>query len=86
MNNLFYAFIFIIAAYLLGSIPFGLVIGFRVKGLDIRQHGSNNIGATNVSRVVGKKWGITVLLLDALKGYLACVLPALGLASPSRFS
>ncbi len=85
MSNLFFSLFFIGAAYLLGSIPFGLMIGFSVKGLDIRQHGSNNIGATNVSRVVGKKWGITVLLLDALKGYVACVLPAclgLGLAVP----
>ena len=64
-----------LAAYLLGSIPFGLIAGFRLKGVDIREHGSKNIGATNVFRVVGKKWGIAVLLLDALKGYVACVLP-----------
>ena len=68
--------LFVAAAYLLGSIPFGLIAGFRVKGLDIREHGSKNIGATNVSRVVGKKWGILVLLLDAVKGYVACVLPS----------
>lgn len=67
---------FVLAAYLLGSIPFGLIAGFKVKGLDIREQGSKNIGATNVFRVVGKKWGITVLLLDVLKGYVACVLPA----------
>ncbi len=67
--------LFVAAAYLLGSIPFGLIAGFRVKGLDIREHGSKNIGATNVSRVVGKKWGIAVLLLDAVKGYVACILP-----------
>jgi glycerol-3-phosphate acyltransferase PlsY len=66
----------IFAAYLLGSIPFGLIAGFKVKGLDIREHGSRNIGATNVSRVVGKKWGIAVLLLDAIKGYVACMLPS----------
>jgi len=75
MNNFFIYALLVLAAYLLGSIPFGLIIGFRVKGLDIREHGSKNIGATNVSRVVGKKWGISVLLLDALKGYLACILP-----------
>jgi glycerol-3-phosphate acyltransferase PlsY len=68
-------FIFILLAYLLGSIPFGLIAGFKVKGLDLREHGSKNIGATNVFRVVGKKWGIAVLLLDALKGYAACMLP-----------
>lgn len=56
-------------AFLLGSIPFGLIIA-RLKGIDIRQHGSGNIGATNVLRVVGKKYGITCLLLDALKGFI----------------
>jgi glycerol-3-phosphate acyltransferase PlsY len=56
-------------AFLLGSVPFGLLIA-RLKGIDIRQHGSGNIGATNVLRVVGKKYGITCLLLDALKGFV----------------
>ncbi len=65
-----------LAAYLLGSIPFGLWAGFLAKKIDIRDYGSKNIGATNVFRVVGKKWGIIVLLLDALKGWLACRLPA----------
>ncbi|TAE75558.1 MAG: glycerol-3-phosphate 1-O-acyltransferase [Verrucomicrobia bacterium] len=58
-----------ILAFLLGSIPFGLIIA-RLKGIDIRQHGSGNIGATNVLRVIGKKYGITCLLLDALKGFI----------------
>jgi acyl phosphate:glycerol-3-phosphate acyltransferase len=75
MNDLFLSVFFILAAYLLGSIPFGLIAGFRGMGLDIREHGSKNIGATNVFRVVGKKWGIAVLFLDAIKGYVACVLP-----------
>ncbi len=56
-------------AFLLGSIPFGLLIA-KAKGIDIRQHGSGNIGATNVLRVVGKKYGITCLILDALKGFI----------------
>ncbi|MFM2198092.1 MAG: glycerol-3-phosphate 1-O-acyltransferase PlsY [Verrucomicrobiota bacterium] len=56
-------------AFLLGSVPFGLIIA-RAKGIDIRQHGSGNIGATNVLRVVGKKHGIACLLLDALKGFV----------------
>ena len=60
-------------AFLLGSIPFGLVIA-RAKGIDIRQHGSGNIGATNVLRVVGRKYGITCLLLDALKGFVPVAL------------
>jgi len=63
--------LFFLGAYLAGSIPFGLLAGYAVKGIDVRKHGSGNLGATNVFRVVGKKWGITVLLLDALKGYFA---------------
>ncbi|MFH1799496.1 MAG: glycerol-3-phosphate 1-O-acyltransferase PlsY [Candidatus Omnitrophota bacterium] len=76
MNDLFLSVLFMLAAYLIGSVPFGLIAGSRIKDLDIREHGSKNIGATNVFRVVGKKWGITVLLLDVVKGYVACVLPA----------
>jgi glycerol-3-phosphate acyltransferase PlsY len=53
--------------YLLGSIPFGLLVG-RICGIDIRQHGSGNIGATNVLRTLGKKWGYLVFALDAAKG------------------
>lgn len=60
-------------AFLLGSIPFGLLIA-KAKGIDIRQHGSGNIGATNVLRVVGKKHGITCLVLDALKGFIPTLL------------
>ena len=56
--------------YLLGSCPSGYLIG-RSRGIDIRQHGSGNIGATNVLRVLGKKWGYLVFFLDALKGFLA---------------
>lgn len=62
-----------LVGFLLGSIPFGLLIA-RAKGIDIRQHGSGNIGATNVLRIVGRKYGITCLLLDALKGLLPVVL------------
>lgn len=54
-------------AFLLGSLPFGLFIA-KMKGVDIRQHGSGNIGATNVLRVIGKREGIICLVLDALKG------------------
>jgi len=75
MNDMLSSSLFICAAYLSGSIPFGLIAGFQAKGIDIREHGSKNTGATNVFRVVGKKWGGTVLLLDALKGTLACFLP-----------
>jgi glycerol-3-phosphate acyltransferase PlsY len=56
-------------AFLSGSIPFGLLIA-RSRGIDIRAHGSGNIGATNVLRVMGKKYGIPCLLLDMLKGFI----------------
>lgn len=62
-------------SYLLGSIPTGLILTRALRGIDIREHGSKNIGATNVFRVVGKKWGIVVLLIDAFKGGLAVTLP-----------
>ena len=62
-----------LAAYLLGSIPFGYLVA-KAKGIDIRSVGSGNIGATNAMRVLGKPAGIFVLLADALKGYAACVL------------
>jgi len=55
--------------YLCGSIPFGYIIG-KFNGLDIRQHGSHNIGATNVSRILGKDWGYTCFVFDFLKGFL----------------
>lgn len=60
---------FIFLAYLAGSIPFGLLIA-KTKGIDIRQHGSKNVGATNVGRVLGKRYGIACFLLDAAKGAL----------------
>lgn len=67
-----------ILAYLLGAIPFGLLVA-KVNGVDIRQEGSGNIGATNVLRVVGKGWGIFTLVLDALKGFIpAFLFPMLG--------
>lgn len=62
----------IIGAYLVGSIPFGVIIG-RIRGVDIRDHGSKNIGATNVSRVLGKKFGLLCFLLDVSKGALPII-------------
>ena len=64
--------------FLLGSVPFGLLLG-KLKGVDIRDHGSGNIGSTNVFRTLGKKSGITCLILDLLKGF-APVLLAINLA------
>ncbi len=57
----------LLGAYLLGAIPFGLLIG-RMRGVDIRRHGSGNIGATNAGRVLGKPWGHLCLALDIAKG------------------
>src|SRR5687767_16029275 len=56
-------------AYVLGSIPFGLMVG-RMKGVDPRTAGSGNIGATNVGRLLGKRFFLLVFLLDLLKGML----------------
>jgi acyl phosphate:glycerol-3-phosphate acyltransferase len=55
-------------AYLVGAVPFGYLVGRLVGKIDIRQHGSGNIGATNVGRVLGSKWGMLVFVLDLLKG------------------
>lgn len=61
----------IILAYLIGSIPSSVWIGRIFFGIDVREHGSGNAGATNTLRVLGNKAGITVLVLDALKGWMA---------------
>lgn len=66
----------LVAAYLLGSIPFGLLLAKLFGGPDVRKTGSGNIGATNVARVVGPFAGILTLLLDAAKGALAVWLAA----------
>ena len=59
----------IIASYLIGAIPFGILLS-RGRGIDVRSQGSCNIGATNVSRLLGKKLGVCTLLLDMAKGFL----------------
>jgi len=58
----------LLGSYLLGSIPFGYVAG-KIRGIDIRKIGSGNIGATNVVRVLGKRYGYSVFVLDFLKGF-----------------
>jgi len=58
-------------AYLMGSIPFAILVGRQFYGIDVREHGSGNAGATNVFRVLGKGPGTVVLLLDILKGFFA---------------
>ncbi|MFC5049518.1 glycerol-3-phosphate 1-O-acyltransferase PlsY [Rubritalea spongiae] len=62
-----------IIAFFLGSIPFGLLIA-KSQGINIREHGSGNIGATNVLRVVGKKFGITCFVLDFIKGLIPALI------------
>ena len=64
----------VVSAYLLGSIPFSYLVVRFIAGADIRQHGSRNVGATNVARTFGKWPGIVALILDMAKGYAAvCV-------------
>ena len=68
---------FVVAAaisYLLGSIPNGLILGKAIWGVDLRQHGSKNIGATNAWRTIGKAGGISIFALDFLKGAISAYL------------
>jgi len=65
---------FLLLGYLAGSVPFGVLVTRWTRGVDVREQGSGNIGATNVARVAGKKLGVLVLALDALKGALPVLL------------
>ncbi len=76
--------VFIVAGFLSGSIPFGLFFG-RFRGIDIRQHGSGNIGATNVGRVLGLKLGLMCFALDLLKGFVPTFLAGLYLGLAGKF-
>ena len=78
------AIILLLVSFLLGSIPFGYIIARLASGIDIRKHGSGNIGATNVVRVLGKKWGILVFILDLAKGMLGPCLFAYFLDDPNH--
>jgi len=86
----------VVASYLLGAVPFGLLAGLALKGVDIRERGSRNIGATNAMRVLGRPIGIAVHVLDIAKGFVpafvfarvlaggrAEAVPALGIACGS---
>lgn len=73
----------VLLAYLLGSIPSAVWVGKYFYGVDVRQHGSGNAGATNVLRTLGKKAGISVLVLDMLKGFAAVNLSWLSDYSPA---
>ena len=63
----------ILGAYLIGAIPFGYLIG-KMRGVDVRTVGSKNIGATNVFRTVGKKWGLLAFFCDVMKGFIPTLL------------
>ncbi len=69
----------LIVSYLLGSIPWALIVSKLFKGIDIRDYGSRNMGATNVLRVLGFKYGLLVFILDALKAGIVILLFRVGL-------
>ncbi|SDC59058.1 glycerol-3-phosphate acyltransferase PlsY [Terribacillus halophilus] len=69
--------LFILLAYIIGSIPSALIVGKVGYNIDVREHGSGNLGATNTFRTLGKKAGTIVLITDILKGTVATILPVL---------
>lgn len=73
----------VLASYLLGAVPFGLLVGFA-KGVDVRQHGSKNIGTANVGRTLGKKWGTLTFALDMLKGFIPTLIAGFWLDAINR--
>ncbi len=82
-----YLFILILAAYLVGSLPTSILTGKLLRGIDIREHGSRNPGATNTFRVLGWKIGVAVGLIDIFKGFFAvwflpAWIPDQGLVAP----
>ncbi len=62
--------LFLLVAYLFGALPVGLLVGRMVKGIDVREHGSGNIGASNVWRTLGPFWGVAVFIFDFGKGFI----------------
>jgi glycerol-3-phosphate acyltransferase PlsY len=68
------AFLLFLVAFGLGMVPFGLYVARFVKGIDPRDAGSRNVGATNVARRCGTPWGVLTLALDLLKGFIPCAL------------
>jgi len=75
----------LILSYFIGGIPFGFLVVYLVKKADIRGLGSGNIGATNVTRVIGKKWGISVFVLDFLKGFIVPLVVPFFVSNPPTF-
>ncbi|MBR3624718.1 MAG: glycerol-3-phosphate 1-O-acyltransferase PlsY [Selenomonadaceae bacterium] len=72
----------IVIAYVLGSIPSGLIIGKGIYDVDLREHGSHNIGATNAWRTLGKIPGVLIFLCDFLKGFISCYIAAVVTGAP----
>lgn len=70
MDDIYYGPLVVLGSYLIGSIPMGYLMGRAVKHVDIRDYGSGMIGATNVLRVLGTRWFVLTMFLDALKGYI----------------
>ena len=75
--------VMLVGAYLIGSIPFGVIIA-RARGVDLRTKGSGNIGATNVGRVLGPPWGYLCFVLDTLKGFGPVLAAGLYLRRPGE--
>ena len=71
-----------VVSYLIGSIPFSYIFSRKIKNIDIRNYGSGNVGATNASRILGKKMGIIIALLDMFKGFAAVWMSVLVLNPP----
>lgn len=85
MNQLWLISLAILGSYLLGSIPTSYIFGKILKGIDIREHGSGNAGATNALRILGTKWGVLTMILDMAKGWLAVFLGRLLLDNPANW-
>lgn len=72
----------VIVSYLIGSIPSGLILG-KLRGIDVREYGSGNIGTTNVLRTLGKRFGAIVMVADLLKGVVAILLARYVIGTPA---
>lgn len=72
----------LICAYILGSVPFGLLLGKGVWNIDLREHGSKNIGATNAWRTIGKAAGILIFICDFLKGFISVYIASCLVGTP----
>jgi glycerol-3-phosphate acyltransferase PlsY len=81
-NEIYFKLFFLVFAYLIGSIPFGVIVSKLISKVDIQKVGSGNIGATNVYRSVGKLAGIITLITDVLKGYIPVLITSFLFSKP----